>query len=93
MLSEYVSSFIGINVLDPGNTEAAKLVEVQAEYFTLQLRELEIGIPYDQIIKVVRSLHGNVSMGMFKGEFPLVIRVFDFVIYKGAIGFGMSVPI
>lgn len=93
LLVKYIGSFIAINALDPGVTEGAKLVDVQQDYFSVESKGLIVCVPYTQVIKIITSTDGNVSIGTFKGKYPLVIRVFDFVIYKGAIGFGMSIPV
>lgn len=93
MLTEHIGKVIGINALDPGTTEAAELVAVQADHFTVQIAGLAISIPYSQIIKIVAAPSGTVAIGTFKGDFPVLLKVFDFAIYKGAIGVGMSVPL
>ena len=92
-LKEYIGESIGINAIDPSKTVAAKLVDVQQEFFTVQLNGLLHSIPYGQIVKLIRAPQGNVTLGVFKGEFSLVVRVFDFVVYKGGISFGMAIPI
>lgn len=93
MLSEYLGSVIAINALDPSKIEAARLIEAQAEYFVVHVADLEVVVPYNQVIRIVRSLKGAISLGLFKGQFSLVIRVSDYGTDKdkAAIGIGFSI--
>jgi hypothetical protein len=79
--------------MDPAKTEAAVLKGVHEDFFIVSHGSMEVNIPYKQIIKVFTSPSEQISTGFFGfgGNFPLVIRVFDFVIYKGAVG--VSIPI
>lgn len=90
MLAGYLGQEIGINAFDPSKVQAATLAEVQGDYFAVESDGIRVTIPYTQIIKVLNAPTGDVKLSFFGGAFPLVISVFDLVIYKGAIGVGMS---
>lgn len=93
LISKYKGQNIAIDALKASELESAVLSDVQSDYITVDIRNLQVHIPYSQIIRVISSKNNEISIGFFKGNYPLVIRVFDFVIYKGAIGFGISMPI
>ena len=86
---------IGINALDVSKIEPAKLIEIQYDYFAVEVGDVLVHVPYSQIIKVTSSKTGNLSIGAFGfgGNFALIIKVFHFVIYKGAVGVGLQIPI
>ena len=91
-LLPFVGGEIGINLLSADKFEHATLIGVQFDHFTAQTKDLEISVPYNQILKIIRAPSGRVDLGVFKGSFPLVIHIFDLVVYKGAVGVGFSVP-
>lgn len=93
VLEEYRGKSIGINAINPTKVEAAILEEVQDDFFIVSAEGILVNIPYTQIIKIFTSPSEQISVGVFglSGNFPLIVRVFDFVIYKGAIG--ISIPI
>ena len=95
VIKPFCGQIIGINALDVSNIEMAKLLEVQYDHFVVEVGDILVHIPYSQIIKITNSRTGNLSVGSFGlgGNFALVIRVFDFVIYKGAVGVGLQIPI
>jgi hypothetical protein len=84
---------VAINAVDASKIEGAILVDTQLDHFTVKQEGLLVSIPYAQIVKIISSSNGNVRLGAFQGEYSLVIKVFDFVVYKGAVGLGVSVPV
>ncbi len=95
VIKPFCGQIIGINALDVSNIEMAKLLEVQYDHFVVEVNDILVHIPYSQIIKITNSRTGNLSVGSFGlgGKFALLIKVFDFVIYKGAVGVGLQIPI
>ena len=93
LMSHFLGETVGINILDPGKVDSATLIEVQDDHFTIEAKALHFHVPFNQVIRVVTSPKGAVNTGLFSVDYPLVIKVFDFVIYKGAIGVGFSMPL
>jgi hypothetical protein len=93
VLEHYCGQRIGINATDPSRIDPATLVGVQGGCFVVQTSGLTVHIPYSQIIKIATSDSADISVGFFGfgGNYSLIIRVFDFGIYKGAIG--VSIPL
>jgi hypothetical protein len=91
-LLPFVGGGVGINLLSADKFDHATLTGVQFDHFTAQNKDLEISVPYNQILKIIRAPSGRVDLGAFKGSYPLVIHIFDLVVYKGAVGVGFSVP-
>lgn len=91
IIGSHCGELIGINALDPSKITTAKLLEVQGDHFNVELNGLVVHIPYSQIIRISTSPYGLVSAGVFEGQYSLVIKVFDFVIYKGALGLSMPI--
>ena len=93
LLADYVGQLVGINALDPGKMQCAVFIDVQADHFTVELEGLRVAVPYHQIVKILTAPAGVVKLGFFQGQYSMVIRTFDFVVYKGAIGVGISMPV
>lgn len=95
VIKPFCGQIIGINALDVSKIEPAKLVEIQYDYFVVEVNDVLVHLPYSQIIKVTNSRTGNLSVGPFGlgGKFALIIKVFDFVVYKGAVGIGLQIPV
>lgn len=94
VLRAYLGRQVGINVRNPAEIEAAILVDVQGDFFTVQVDELVYHMPYASVLRVVAGGESAVSVGaLLKNNYSLVITVFDLVIYKGSIGVGLSVPL
>lgn len=89
-LAPFVECNFGINILNAEKFDGAILTGVQIDHFTAQINDLEISVPYSQIIKIIRSPNGRVNIGAFQGSYHLVVQIFDLVVYKGAVGFGVS---
>ena len=95
VIKPFCGQIIGINAIDVSKIEPAKLVEIQFDHFVVEVGDVLVHLPYSQIIKVTNSKGGNLSIGTFGigGNFALIIKVFDFVIYKGGVGIGLQIPI
>lgn len=93
LLTAFIGQKIGINLTDPAKMNGARLVRSCKDHFVVEYEGKEVYIPNSQIIRVIRSTNGLVSSGVFSSDYPLIIKVFDFVIYKGAVGVGASIPI
>ena len=90
LLASHVGQEVGINALDPEKIVAAKLADVQADYFSVLVTGLNVSIPFSQVIRVVKADQGAVKVGAILGaQYGLLIRVYDFVVYKGSIGVSM----
>jgi len=93
LLSLHVGEIIGINVIDPSMTSSALLLDTQSDHFCVGIKSMHHYIPYSQIIRIVAAPNGSVKSSAGSDDFPLVVTIFDLVIYKGAIGLGFSVPL
>jgi hypothetical protein len=83
LLGHFRGETIGVNALLPGSIESATLLDVQVDHFTVWVNGVHVHIPFSQVIRAVTSPDGKVSAGLIAGDYPLVVKVFDYVIYKG----------
>lgn len=86
-LMQFVGATIGINLKDPVKTHVAILSSAQADHFAVQTDALTVRIPYTQILRVSEVPAANPSDGN-----SIIIEVFHLVVYKGSVGFGLSLP-
>lgn len=94
LLSPYVGERIGINTTKAWELDAAELVGIQRDFFSVRCDGLTHHIPYGQVLRVVEAVKGPVTTGMFgNNRYAVVVTVFDLVIQKGSVGVGMSFPL
>lgn len=94
LLRVHIGRPVGINARNPAQIDAAILVDVQSDFFTVQVDELEYHLPYTSVLRVIGAKEDAVSVGtILKSNYQLVITVFDLVIYKGFVGVGLSIPL
>lgn len=93
LLRASVGEKIGINAANPSEIEPAVLLDAQNDFFTVQIGDLLYHLPYSSVIRIVTASGSSVSVGaILKNQYRLVVKVFDLVIYKGSVGFGLSIP-
>lgn len=93
ILKEHIGKTIGINLANPSETIGAILVDTQADFFTVNYQQLNFNIPYTQIIRLIDSHQDKVITDGFGSRFAIVVKIFDFVVYKGAVGIGVPIEI
>lgn len=92
LLTCLIGEQIGINVNDPDKVTAALLTDVHEDHFVVEIDGTLYHIPLSQIIRIARSSSGVKVSGVFSGQiFPVIVKVFDLVIYKGGIGVGIGI--
>ncbi len=94
LLAAYVGAEIGANLRNPASVESARLASVQEDHFVLECDGMLFHVPYSQIIKAVSAPDRvAVKASVLGNRYPLVLDLFHLVVYKGAIGFGLSAPL
>ena len=94
VLRACIGDRIGINAVNPSEIETALVVGVQQDFFTVQINNLLYHLPFTAVLRVVATADGPATKGiMYYHSHKLVVKVFDLVIYKGSMGFGVSFPI
>jgi hypothetical protein len=95
LMLPYVGQKIGINIEDPSKLQLCPLIAVSDEFFTVSNKGMKVHFPYRQVLRVMEGDAGSkLTTGKYFGvEARLFIEIFHLVVYKGAIGFGMSIPL
>ncbi len=74
---------ISINLLEPTKFEYLTLRHAGIDHFIVSLNEMLHRIPYTQVLNTAENFRSG----------ALVVTINHLVIYKGAVGFGMSIPL
>jgi hypothetical protein len=83
LLANSIDQPVQLNLTKADSSDSAILVGVTEVFFTLQIgRELRVHVPHSQI------LHIQERAGK-----PLYLQIVQLLIYKGAVGAGISTPI
>lgn len=93
VLAPYVDCEIGMNIRDPVKVVGVKLVSVQSDHFAVSHDGLVVRLPYSQILRVSEPTEGNAVAVGWGSSYLLLIEVFHMVVYKGAVGIGISIPL
>lgn len=80
-LAPYIGSNVSINLSDPIRSDRVLLSSVQSDHFSVERDGVVTRIPYGQILRVSEFEH------------VLAVEIFHLVVYKGSVGFGMSIPL
>lgn len=93
LLSPYIGKSIGINLIDPSKFQQCVLSNANIDFFSVRHGEILTHIPYQHLLRVTQSTNGGmVKTGSILGfQAAIFIEVFHMVIYKGAVGFGISI--
>ena len=94
LLRACVGERIGINADNPSETETALVIGVQQNFFTVQIKDFLYHLPFTAILRVVAAADGSALKGLLN-HYPhrLIIKVFDLVIYKNSVSFGVGVSV
>ncbi len=97
ILAEHVGFVIAINALAPEKLESCGLKSVGEDCFSVVTQKgLLLHIPYIRILNIVENNDGGsvkVSSGlMSSASARAVVHIEHMIIYKGAVGFGFSLP-
>lgn len=85
---------IGINISYPNRVDSAILSSAHADHFIVEADGLFRHIPYTQIVRMISAAKGQVNLGMFKGKFPLIIKISALASASGGFSMsGISVPL
>jgi hypothetical protein len=80
LLAQHFERNVHINYYGPDSFDTANLVQVTDTYFSVQLeQQLRIHVPFSQVLQIAE-----------RPGVPVVIRIMQLVIYKGAVG--VSIP-
>lgn len=96
LLGKYVNQTIGVNCKEPKKYHPAKLVAVSDEFFSIFVADKSITVhyPYHQIVHVIEAKGGVSTPGFWSSkEYPVVVEVMQLIVYSGAVGVGVSIPI
>lgn len=94
LLALHAGLTVGMNANDPTKVIAVTLVSVQADHFTVEVEGRLVRTPYSQILRVTEGADGGtVKASVFGESFDLIVEIFHMVVYKGAVGMGISIPI
>jgi hypothetical protein len=94
LLSRYIGTDVGINYSEPKEFSSANLLNVTDDFISIYVSEKNVTITYplQQIVNIVEA-DGGVSTGVFfKKRYTVIIEVFHLVVYKGAVGFSIPIP-
>jgi len=95
LLTRYIDREIGINHKEPKEFSSAVLSQVTDDFISVYLPEKQITISYplQYVLNVVEAERG-ISTGFFFGkQYVVLIEVFHLIVYNGAVGVGVSLPI
>jgi hypothetical protein len=94
VLASHTGSAIGMNLKDPVKVSEVTLVDVQADHFAVESEGVLVRTPYAQVLRATEAVQGSkVKPSAFGRSYDLVLEVFHMVVYKGAVGVGVSIPI
>ena len=94
LLRACVGQRIGINADNPSEIETALVTSVQQDFFTVQIKDLLYHLPFTAVLRVVSAADGSALKGLLNHySHRLIVKVFDLVIYKNSMSFGVGVSV
>jgi hypothetical protein len=94
LLRALIGQKVGINLTNPAEYTGAILVDVQGDFFSVKIDDLTHHVPLASVLRVISAGAADVSVGaILTGQFRVLIKVFDMIIYKGSVGIGIGIPL
>lgn len=94
LLRACVGERIGINADNPSETDTALVIGVQQDFFTVQIKDFLYHLPYTAVLRVIAAGDGSSLKGALNHySHRVIVKVFDLVIYKNSMSFGVGVSV
>ena len=95
ILNRYLGRDIGINYDHHSKHKKARITSVGIDCFSVSVvsQGLNYHFPFVQILSMCEAENGNINTGMLGVEAPLIISIYHQVVYKGAVGLGIAIPL